>query len=222
MHKEFKWVNKLSGARLFIIGGTSGIGFGVAEASVEHGVSSRILSSSPKTRLEEANSKLNESYPNSSTDITARIVDHIVFTAGVALALKPFGEVDFESMKQTGTVRFFGALLVARYGHKNHAPSHKSSIILTSSVSSKKPISGWTVTRSYLSGLHGTMRGLAYDLKPIRVSLVTPGGVDTEMWNILDQKSRVTLIKGLKRQTTTGHVGTVESVAEAYLYRLNH
>ncbi|KAH8688708.1 putative short-chain dehydrogenases/reductase [Talaromyces proteolyticus] len=240
MQGELKWVNKLSGTRLLIIGGTSGIGFGVAEASVEHGVSSLILSSSSKNRLKEAIHKIKKSYPDSTTDITTYqcdlsnesklsqnvqdlfskvgIIDHIVFTAGDAPTLKPFAEVDFESIQQTGMVRFFAPLLVARYGYKNLSPSPKSSIILTSGVSSEKPIPGWTVTSSYLSGLHGMMRGLAFDLKPIRVNLVVPGGVDTEMWNILDPQSRATVIEELERQTTTGQIGTVESVVEAYLY----
>lgn len=31
----FKYINKLQGKRIVVLGGTSGIGFGVAEASIE-------------------------------------------------------------------------------------------------------------------------------------------------------------------------------------------
>jgi NAD(P)-dependent dehydrogenase (short-subunit alcohol dehydrogenase family) len=240
MPDQLKWTNKLKGTRVLVIGGTSGLGFGVAEASVEHGVSKLIISSSSQKRLGEAVSKLKELYPSSNTVITAYqcnladesklsqnvqdlfskvgILDHIIFTAGDAPLLTPFVNSDFESIKQAGMVRFFAPLLVGRYGHKNLVASPTSSIVLTSGVSSEKPIAGWTPTSAYLSGLHGMMRGMAFDLKPIRVNLVIPGGVDTEMWNILDDKSRESLVEELERQTTTGRVGTVHNIVEAYLY----
>lgn len=240
MPDQVKWTNKLKGARVLVIGGTSGLGFGVAEASVEHGVSKLIISSSSQKRLDDAVSKLKNSYISSSTEITAYQcdladesklsqnvqdlfskvgeLDHIIFTAGDSPLLTPFVDSDFESIKQAGMVRFFAPLLVGRYGYKNLVASPASSIVLTSGASSEKPIPGWTATSSYLSGLHGMMRGMAFDLKPIRVNLVIPGGVDTEMWNILDQESRGSVIEELERQTTTGRVGTVQNIVEAYLY----
>lgn len=139
-------------------------------------------------------------------------------SAGDTPLLTPFIDSDLESIKQAGMVRLFAPLLVGRYGYKNLAASPASSIVLNSGVSSVKSIPGWIATGAYLSGLHDMMRGTAFDLKSIRVNLVIPGGVDTEVWNILDQESRESVTEKLERQTTTGRVGTVHNIVEAYLY----
>lgn len=242
MPNQHKYTNKLSGSRILIIGGTSGLGFGTAEAALEHGASELILSSSSPTRIEDAITKLKRLYPSSSASITGHAcnladeetlpanikalfsklgtLDHIIFTAGDAPLLTPFLETDFKTIKQAGMVRFFAPLLVAQIGHTHLAPGPRSSITLTAGVSGEKPIPGWTVTSAYLSGLQGMMRGLAFYLRPARVNLVSPGGVDTEMWDVLGAGSEVRdgVVEELARATTTGAVGRVEDVAEAYLY----
>ncbi|KAL2823551.1 hypothetical protein BDW59DRAFT_96534 [Aspergillus cavernicola] len=242
MPDQQKYTNKLHGSRVLIIGATSGLGFGTAEACLEHGISKLILSSSSPTRIEATIAKLKTSYPSASAsteilgypcnladestleqniqDLFAQVgtIDHIIFTAGDAVMLTPFLEAGFDMIKQGGMVRFFAPLLVARYGYKNLAPGPASSITLTTGASGDKPIPGWTAVSSYLSGLQGMMRGLALDLKPIRVNLVSPGGVDTEMWDVLGDEGKAELVKELARATFTGKVGKVEEVVEAFLY----
>ncbi|KAL2842405.1 hypothetical protein BJY01DRAFT_236003 [Aspergillus pseudoustus] len=241
MSEELKYTNKLKGARVLIIGGTSGLGFAAAQAVIEQNISELIISSSSATRIEATIAKLRTLYPTSSTNIIGYpcnlgdeaslpanvenlfsqvgTLDHIIFTAGDAPLLQPFLENSFETIKAAGTIRFFAPLLVAQYGYKHLKPGPASSITLTSGASAEKPIPGWTVTCSYLSGLQGMMRGLALDLKPVRVNLVSPGGVDTEMWDVL-QGERAGVVAELARQTTTGRVGQAEDVAEAYIYCL--
>ncbi|KAJ5351119.1 hypothetical protein N7452_000093 [Penicillium brevicompactum] len=218
----------------------SGVGFDAAEAAIEYGATKVILSSSSQARIGSAIAKLKNAYYSSRAEIIGfaanlaeestleetvqtlfskvGVLDHIIFTAGDAPQLTPFVDTDFTTMKQAGMVRFFAPLLVARYGHKNLAPGPASSITLTTGVSGEKPIAGWAVTSSYLSGLHGMMRGLALDLKPTRVNLVSPGGMDTAMWNILDSESKASVLSELGKLTTTGHVGRSQDIAEAYLY----
>lgn len=63
------------------------------------------------------------------------------------------------------------------------------------------------------------MRNLALDLKPIRVNLISPGPVDTELWGVTgDQKEA--LLAEMEKKTLTGRVGQVQDVVEAYLYVL--
>ncbi|KAL4943923.1 hypothetical protein BDV06DRAFT_210678 [Aspergillus oleicola] len=249
MPNQQKYTTKLLNSRILIVGGTSGLGFGAAQAVLEHGARELILSSSSPNRIESAIAQLRKLYPGSTAKITGHAcnlgdeatlqsnieslfskiggeLDHIIFTAGDAPLLTPFldipGETAFETIKQAGLVRFFAPLLVAKIGHKHLVPSPKSSITLSSGVSAEKPIPGWTVTSSYLAGLQGMTRGLALDLKPIRVNIVSPGGVDTEMWDVLGKESeaREGVIGDLGRDTTTGRIGKVEDVVEAYLYCL--
>lgn len=70
----------------------------------------------------------------------------------------------------------------------------------------------------YAAGLHGRTRNLALDLKLIRVNLVSPGGLDTELWKDMEKDEREKMYKGWAERNPTGHAGMAEEVAEAYLW----
>lgn len=61
-------------------------------------------------------------------------------------------------------------------------------------------------------------RGLALDLKPIRVNLVSPGAVNTELWGHMTAEQKEGMFKELSKKIPVGKVGSVEDVAESYLY----
>ncbi|OAL34872.1 hypothetical protein AYO20_05832 [Fonsecaea nubica] len=240
MTDQAKYINKLKGARVLIIGGTSGIGFGVAEAVIEHGAGKVIVSSSRESRVNDAVARLKASYPSSTASIEGYVcdvgelgtmednikelftkvgtLDHIVYSAGDNPPLRPLDTVDFAFIQRVGNIRFYGPLLVALHGHKNLVQSPQSSITITTGATSEKPWAGSTVVGSWLSGLHGMTRGLALDLKPLRVNLVSPGGIDTALWDYKSPEERKALIDELTRDTTVGVIGTVEDIAEAYIY----
>ena len=57
-----KYISKLQGKRVLVLGGTSGIGFCVAEAAVEHGATV-IISSSRQAKIDNTIQRLTSSYP---------------------------------------------------------------------------------------------------------------------------------------------------------------
>ncbi|XRM48741.1 hypothetical protein ABZX51_011655 [Aspergillus tubingensis] len=67
---NFISINKLTNTRVLLIGGTSGIGFAVARAALEHGASI-ILSSSTSEKVQSAISRLQQLYPDPA--FTSRI-----------------------------------------------------------------------------------------------------------------------------------------------------
>ncbi|KIL56786.1 hypothetical protein M378DRAFT_172400 [Amanita muscaria Koide BX008] len=67
---HLKSITKLAGKRILLLGGTSGIGFAVAEAALEHGAFV-VVSSSQLTKVENAVSRLKTSYP--TDDFHSRI-----------------------------------------------------------------------------------------------------------------------------------------------------
>ncbi|KAH0835196.1 hypothetical protein AYO21_10902 [Fonsecaea monophora] len=240
-----KYANKLANTTVLIIGGTSGLGFGLAEALLEHNVAHLYLSSSRQQRVDSAVSRLQSAYPDSKATITGlacnlgdestleaniknlfskigRKLDHVVFSAGDALAAKPLAEVDLPFMKQAGMVRFFAPFFVAKEAIPYLNPGPASSITLTTGSVSEKPLPNWAVVASYASGLHGMTRGLALELKPVRVNLISPGVVDTELWETsLGDKTKVkAALERSKAHVATGEVGQVEDVVESFLYVL--
>ncbi len=241
-----KYVSKLSGTWVLIIGGTSGIGFAVAEAALEHGASV-ILSGSNPTRLADAIHRLKTSYPDRAAQVSGqtcdlsqpqsiesnlsalfdaaaaaatRPIDHIVFTAGDPLKIVPISESIVETIQSAGTVRFLGPLMVAKLAPKYLAPGPASSITLTSGTNGAKPIPGWTVQAAWNTSLEGMTRGLAVDLKPVRVNLVSPGAVHTERFGDVAEDKMEEFLRRMREATTTGEVGRPEDVAEAYLYAM--
>ncbi|KAH8821289.1 hypothetical protein F5884DRAFT_850524 [Xylogone sp. PMI_703] len=227
---------RLVDKHVLVIGGTSGIGYGVAEASLASGARVTISSSS-STRVDAKVGALRASYPSTSVagfpcnlakptlenDLEALFekvgkVDHIVFTACDQLELIPWQNLTLEDYKKAGQMRLFAQFFVAKIGLRYLNPGPDSSIIFTSGTSSEKPSPGWAMVASYAAALKGLTRNLAVDLKPIRVNCVSPGYVETELWHNLDKEATEAVFENLRKTLPTGSVGQPEQVAEAYLW----
>ncbi|KAI9649390.1 hypothetical protein NHQ30_001965 [Ciborinia camelliae] len=227
---------KLAGKHVLVIGGSSGIGYCVAEASIESGASVTISSSS-SSRVSKAVEKLQSDYPNgkitgytcdlSKSTLESDIeklfeqtgkVNHIVFTAGDPLLTTPLKDSTLDSMQKAGHVRFFAPLLVAKVGSRYLSEGPQASITLTTGSTADKPLEGWSVVTSFAAGLHGMARGMAVDLAPVRVNVVSPGPVNTKLWDRMAEKERATLFRGLEEKILTRHIAAPEEVAESYLW----
>ncbi len=236
-----KYTSKLSGARVLIIGGSSGIGYSVAEASLESGATV-IISSSQESRVNSSIEKLLKTYPSAKDRVSGHAcdlsvttmeqnierlleqtgkIDHIVFTAGDALSTARIQEATLEKIQKAGMVRFFAPLIVAKFAAKYLSAGPASSLTLTTGSVSQKPIAGWSVSASYAGGLHSMMRNLAVDLAPIRVNLISPGAVETPLWDHHMSKEQLEGFKAeWSKKHTTGQFGQPEDVAEAYLFAM--
>jgi NAD(P)-dependent dehydrogenase (short-subunit alcohol dehydrogenase family) len=234
-----KYTSKLDGARILIFGGSSGIGYGAAEASIESGATV-IISSSSESKIQASVKSLNESYPSAKDRISGYAcnlgdpeavesnivalfekvgtVNHIVYTAGDSLALVPIQTATLSDMNKAGLVRFFAPLLVAKHLPKYLSPGPASSFTLTTGSVSERPIPNWSVVNGFATGIEGLTRGLALDLAPIRVNAIRPGAVETPLWAGVSAEAREALAKRYNDDSCTGTLGKVEDVAEAYLY----
>lgn len=203
-----------------------------------------IVSSSNPSRVEQTVKKLQQSYPSNSSNVSGHPcnlgdeksieknivdlfektgkVDHIVYTAADALAQMPLDTVDMEKIHKAGLLRFFGPMLVGKHAPKYLSAGPKSSITLTTGAVCQKPIPNWTVIGAYATGLQGLTRGLALDLKPIRVNLVSPGAVDTELWanSGFTEEQKKGMMENIAKSLPTGKVATPEEIAESYVYLL--
>ena len=168
-----KYTSKLSGKRILIIGGSSGIGYCVAEASLESGASV-IVSSSNEERIKSSVDKLLNTYPSakgrvsgypcdlSSPSLESNIehllsqcggkLDHIVFTAGKPTVQK-LENVTLESIQEAGMIRFNAPLLLAKHARKYLNDGPASSIILTTGSVSQRPLKDWSVIAGYATGM---------------------------------------------------------------------
>ncbi|KAI9694372.1 MAG: hypothetical protein M1820_008972 [Bogoriella megaspora] len=244
MSDQQKYTIKLRDQRILIIGGSSGIGYGVAEAGLEYGAHVTISSSS-SLRLENAVSRLLKSYPSAKSRLSSypcdvgnestieanlqtllqtatsngeQKFDHIVFTAGPALTNMniPFAEASFEIFKNAGTVRFFAPMLLGKLSSSYLNPGPRSSLTLTTGTATERPIKGF-VTGAITGALHTLNRSLALELAPLRCNLISPGPVETELWDSFEPELRERFMKQMTARLTTGRIGKVEDVVECYL-----
>ncbi|KAK4240091.1 hypothetical protein C8A03DRAFT_42375 [Achaetomium macrosporum] len=243
MSDQKKYTNKLQGSRVLIIGGSSGIGFCTAEACLEHGALVTVASSNA-SKLEAAVAKLQASYPSAKSNIHGLTVDlskpdtleselqtlfertihamggerldHVVFTAGDALATMPLADMTMEGILKAGQIRFFAPLMAAKFIPQYVRNSRESSYTITTGSISERPMPDWSVIGSFAGGHHSMVRNLALDLKPIRVNGVSPGVVDTDLWRMpKEEKDR--LMEQMGKRMATGMPGRPEDVAESFV-----
>ena len=235
--------SKLNGARALVIGGTSGIGFGVADELLEQGAHV-IVSSSSADKVSKAIQRLQEAHPAAKDHIEgyacdlskqATLVsevgalfekatkggklDHVVLTAGDAAAIRAIEDFSFDDILQAGMVRFFAATVIAQQLRKNLNDGPASSFTMTTGTSVQRPFVGWSIIAAYFGGVNGLCKGLARDLAPIRVNVVEPGAIETELWDKFKEAGHLDELKAsLKDKMATGRIGRVQDIAESYLY----
>jgi NAD(P)-dependent dehydrogenase (short-subunit alcohol dehydrogenase family) len=214
------------GKRIVILGGSSGIGLGTAQAAAKAGASV-IIVSSRRERVDQALKSLPAGVEGHVVDLVDETAvrdffgmidsfDHLVFTAGESLELGPIAQTGIEQAQRFFRLRYWGAFMAAKYGN----PKIKTggSIVFTSGLAGTRPHAGWSLGASICSAMEGLTRALAVELAPIRVNIVCPGVVKSPLWANMAETDRDALYRGLADKLLVGHVGETDEIAKAYLY----
>jgi len=214
----------LKNQRIAIIGGSSGIGYGVAECALAEGAQVVIASSNP-ANVDAAIARLGQGASGGGVNVSDEAsvaaffdrlgaLDHLVFTAGdwgPHLFAGPIAQMNFGSAGEALKVRFWGALMAIKHARKRISPN--GSITLTDGVLVHRPRKGAPLTTAFGGAIEHLARGLAVDLAPIRVNAVCPGLVLTE---------RLSRSPDLVRQQTEHQLiprgAEPAEMAQAYLY----
>jgi NAD(P)-dependent dehydrogenase (short-subunit alcohol dehydrogenase family) len=215
----------LKNARVLVIGGTSGIGLGVASAAAERGAIP-IVVSRQQSSVDRALSELPEHARGATVDLTdlpalERLavdigdIEHLVFTAGESLELAPLAELTPEVITRFFQTRFVGALTAVRV----FAPhiTAGGSITLTSGTAADQPGFG-ALPVSVCGAMNALTKALAVELAPIRVNVVAPGVVRTPLWVAMSDSDRQAMYDQAAQQLPLGRIGEVADIARAYLY----
>jgi NAD(P)-dependent dehydrogenase (short-subunit alcohol dehydrogenase family) len=235
--------DQLQGSRVLVIGGTSGIGFAVSAASLDHGAIVTIMGSNAH-KLKDAIARLKASCPsvdpknvigiqgdlsNADTveqDIEKALklaagnskINHIVITAADMTAPPSLENLTVDYVQRPGIIRLVAPLMVAKHLSKYMDKCPQSSLTLTSGAHCLRPDPGWTVISGYCGAVEAVMRGLAIDLKPLRVNVVAPGAVLTEAVKDILGDAYDAAVKMAEAKSTVGQTGSPENVAQAYIY----
>jgi NAD(P)-dependent dehydrogenase (short-subunit alcohol dehydrogenase family) len=216
----------LTGKRIVVLGGSSGIGLAVAEQVVAEG-STAIIASSNADRVKQAVATLAGKAQGHALDLSKERdiqdffqkigdFDHLVFTAGDTLQLNELAATDLTQARHAFELRYWAALAAVKY-----ASSHirkGGSIVLTTGVAGRRPHKGWTIAASVCGTIEALTRALAVELAPVRVNAVCPGVVRTNLWQGMNADERERLFENVGKSLLVGRVGEASEIARAYLF----
>lgn len=220
---------RLQGKKVVVIGGTSGIGFAVAEAAQDQGAHVVVVSSSQKN-VDAALKRLGGSARGAAVDVKSEAdiagffaklgtFDHLAYTAGDWVPLRTGGtlpEIEIGGANPVFTVRFWGAVAAVKHGHTSIAKD--GSIVLTDGMVAHRPRKGAPLNSAMAGAVEHLVRSLALDLAPVRVNGVCPGLVLTEVWNSMPADQRDQRLKAMTERQPIARAGSPAELAEAYLY----
>ncbi|HLI67108.1 MAG TPA: SDR family oxidoreductase [Caulobacteraceae bacterium] len=219
----------LEGKRVVVIGGTSGIGFAVAEAAIGDGASVVVASSQP-ANVDAAVGRLGQAASGRSVNVRDEAdveaffdaigaFDHLAFTAGDWSNLrtpKTLPETDLEAAKGLQEVRYWGAVRAIKHGLKSIAAD--GSVTLTNGTIAHRPRKGTPLSTAMAGSIEHLVRGLAVDLAPLRVNCVCPAGIRTGVWDSIPEETRQASFERMTARQPIARIGEPAEVAEAFLY----
>jgi NAD(P)-dependent dehydrogenase (short-subunit alcohol dehydrogenase family) len=216
---------QLTGKKVVVVGGSSGIGLSTAELAKREGADV-IIASRNAAKLDAIAEKLNAiAIPADVTDdkSVANLfkrtgpVDHVVVTAA-QLRTGPFKTVAMEDVRSTFEGKFWGAWRVAREAQFRAG----GSLTLVSGFLSIRPRPNSAIVSAANAALESLARALALELAPVRVNCVSPGIIDTPIRAAMPEEARKDMLAKAAASLPVGRVGLGEDIAQQILSFMNN
>lgn len=217
--------NNLAGKKVVIIGGTAGIGLAAAIAAAEQGAkvwAAGRTAAHIETAKKLANGRFEVRQANTH-DVAALetlfkevgTIDHLVSAAiGGERTLKPFLEQTEDQFKAAYD-KFWGYAKVVRTGAPYLAKD--GAITLVSGSPARKIRPAQSALSCVGASVENLVRCLALEMAPIRVNVVSPGTVDTAMFDWMGAE-KAEKLKGMTATHLIKRAGTPEEVAAGILF----
>ena len=209
-----------------IIGGGSGMGLALARTLRAEGMDVTIVGRSAD-RLAAARAELERAGRGTVRTVPADIareddvaalfarigeVDHVAGTAADATGV--YGRTaDVPTAAARGVVdtKLLGAWLIGKHA----AGRVTGSITYTSGINAYRPNGSNTIVAAANGALASLAYGLAIELAPVRVNVISPGWVDTPIWDQLGMDKQAAFAD-LAGRLPARRIGTPDDIAEAF------
>jgi NAD(P)-dependent dehydrogenase (short-subunit alcohol dehydrogenase family) len=222
-------MSALTGQKIVVVGGSSGIGLGVAAAALERNAEVVIVGRS-REKLQAAARTLGADRKVSglAVDMTkeaevARLFDevgafdHLVSTAGAPPPNDPIDRADLQVVRGFVDNKLIGAITLAK--HAVRTLRKGGSLTFTSGINKDRPpVPGGSVVTAIAGSFGYFAHALALELAPTRVNVVSPGWVDTPMWDELVGEAKAGFFANLAPRLPARKIATPADIAAAYVY----
>lgn len=214
---------------ILIVGGSSGMGLAAAKRFLSGGWRVTIAGRK-KDRLEAAKAELGdvEGLVMDATNATTTGealrslsgLTAIATTAGSEAVAAPFMEAGADGIVETFKVKAGAVLTLLEATHR--AGVGHTSYTFVSGAAARKGTPGMAPIVSVNAALEALVPVLAKELAPLRVNVVSPGFVDTSIYDAMPDADRRRLVSEIAAGTPTGRVVTAEDVAEAIWFAVTN
>jgi NAD(P)-dependent dehydrogenase (short-subunit alcohol dehydrogenase family) len=213
----------LSGNRIIIFGGTSGIGLATARMAAGAGAET-IIAGRSEERVSSALRELPSGTSGAAVDATdtaglnaffARTgqFDHLVLSISSGAGAGPFRKLDIRALARPIEGKVLAQLQAAQAALQTL--SETGSITFVTAASARAAFAGTVGLAAINGALNAAATTLALELKPRRVNAVAPGIVDTPIWARFPEEQRKNLLESEAQALPVGRVGRAEEVAQA-------
>lgn len=220
----------LSRQTVVVIGAGSGIGAAVARQAAARGARV-VLAGRNLDALQGQQAQLAGSARSIAVDITdaaslealfdsVGAFDHLVISAGPAIAAKPLADTDLMDAQRAFEVKFWGVWRAVQAALPTLAPG--GSITLTSGLLSRKMVPGQVLKTTLNAALEALGKHLAKELAPRRVNVISPGVTATEAYAGMPEEARSALFARTAANLPVGRVGQPEEVAAAFILAMEN
>ncbi len=206
--------------RVVVMGGTSGIGLGVAERLTAEGAEVWVTGRDAD-KLAAAAGRVKHAEQLDGTDqarvaeFFARLgtVDHLVlaFSPG-AVAVGPIRDVTMDAVRTAFAGKLFGYLTAIQHAQVT------GSITLVSGASARGADPGTVGLAAVNGAIERMVPPLAAELAPVRVNVVSPGVIDTSWWSFLDEDAKRAQFESVAAAQPVPRIGAPADVAAAVAY----
>jgi NAD(P)-dependent dehydrogenase (short-subunit alcohol dehydrogenase family) len=213
----------LNGSRILVIGGGSGIARAIAVAAHRAGAT-LVLAGRDKTRLDEtaelvggaetATVDLGDEATVSALAESVGAVDHVISTAGAA-ANGPVRELGAHAVQRAFDAKVIGPILLAKH------LTVRGSFLFFSGVVGWRPAPGRVVMATANGALGHLVEALSVELAPVRVNAISPGIVDSGLWDGMGER-KAEFLDGVAASVPARRFGTADDIAEAALFALTN
>ena len=216
----------LSGQKLVVLGGTSGIGLEVARAAAARGARV-VIAGRDRIRADAACASLAGEAVAHALDAGDRSaldaffdevgpVDHLVLTLSGGEGGGEFASLDLQALRRGFEAKFWPQLETVQAALPALAPA--ASVTFVTAVSARIARPGTTGLAAINGALEAMVGGLARELAPRRVNAVSPGVIDTAWWSQAPAAVRQVVFEEQARTLPVGRVGQPEDVAQSVLF----